>query len=39
MWHDRTIFSQVMCWTDWTTFSGDRVARPGRDHVVLEVIP
>lgn len=39
MWHDRTIFSQVMCWTDWTTFSGERVARPGGDHVVLEVIP
>jgi uncharacterized protein (DUF58 family) len=39
MWHDRTIFSQVMCWTDWTTFSGEHVARPGHKDVVLEVIP
>jgi uncharacterized protein (DUF58 family) len=39
MWHDRTIFSQVMCWTDWTTFSGDYVARPHHDHVSLAVIP
>ncbi|HSR98239.1 MAG TPA: hypothetical protein VLM79_14370, partial [Kofleriaceae bacterium] len=38
-WHDRTIFSQVMCWSDWTAFSGDYVARPANGHVSLVVIP
>lgn len=39
MWHDRTIFSQVMCWTDWSTFQGNYVARPAQGHVALAVIP
>jgi hypothetical protein len=39
MWLDRTIFSQVMCWTDWATFSGHHVARPAGDGVDLVVIP
>jgi uncharacterized protein (DUF58 family) len=39
VWHDRTIFSQVMCWSDWTAFSGDYVARPSQGHVSLVVIP
>jgi uncharacterized protein (DUF58 family) len=39
VWHDRTIFSQVMCWSDWAAFSGDYVARPSQDQVSLVVIP
>ena len=27
-WQDRAVFSQVMCWIDWSRFSGDHVARP-----------
>jgi hypothetical protein len=38
-WHDRTIFSQAMCWSDWSAFSGDYVARPSQGHVALAVIP
>jgi hypothetical protein len=38
-WHDRTIFSQAMCWSDWAAFSGDYVARPSQGHVALAVIP
>ena len=38
-WHDRTIFSQVMCRTELATFSGELIARPQRDRVALEVIP
>jgi uncharacterized protein (DUF58 family) len=38
-WHDRALFSQVMCWIDWTRFSGDHVARPHGNRVELEVIP
>ncbi|HEY6033436.1 MAG TPA: DUF58 domain-containing protein [Kofleriaceae bacterium] len=41
-WQDRAVFSQVMCWIDWSRFSGDHVARPreGRDgHAELEMIP
>jgi hypothetical protein len=38
-WHDRTIFSQVMCWSDWAGFSGDYVARPSQGRVALAVIP
>jgi hypothetical protein len=38
-WHDRTIFSQVMCWSDWAEFSGDYVARPSQGQVSLVVIP
>jgi hypothetical protein len=39
VWHDRTIFSQVMCWSDWAGFSGDYVARPSQGRVALAVIP
>ena len=46
MRNDRTIFSQVMCWSDWTAFSddwasfaGEVVARPHDGRVALEVIP
>jgi len=38
-WQDRTLFSQVLCWTDWSRFSGQHIARPDRDRAVLEVIP
>jgi len=38
-WQDRAIFSQVMCWIDWSRFSGDHVARPNQGRVALEVIP
>lgn len=36
---DRAVFSQVMCWIDWSKFSGDHVARPHQGKVELEVIP
>jgi uncharacterized protein (DUF58 family) len=36
---DRAIFSQVMCWIDWSRFSGDHVARPNQGRIALEVIP
>jgi uncharacterized protein (DUF58 family) len=39
MWHDRALFSQVNCWTDLATFSGDCVARPTPTGVALAVIP
>jgi uncharacterized protein (DUF58 family) len=38
-WEDRSTFSQVTCWIDWTRFSGDLVARPHHGRAVLEVIP
>lgn len=38
-WQDRALFSQVMCWIDWSKFSGDHVARPNHGKVELEVIP
>ncbi|MEO8844216.1 MAG: DUF58 domain-containing protein [Kofleriaceae bacterium] len=38
-WQDRAVFSQVMCWIDWSKFSGDHVAKPHHDKVELEVIP
>jgi uncharacterized protein (DUF58 family) len=38
-WQDRALFSSVMCWTDWSKFSGDHVARPHLGSVELEVIP
>jgi len=38
-WQDRALFSQVMCWIDWSKFSGDHVARPHAGKVELEVIP
>ena len=38
-WHDRTLFSQVLCWTDWSRFSGQHIARPDGARAVLEVIP
>ncbi|MEO8553730.1 MAG: DUF58 domain-containing protein, partial [Kofleriaceae bacterium] len=38
-WQDRALFSQVMCWIDWSKFSGDHVARPHGGKVELEVIP
>ena len=39
MWHDRALFSQVICWTDLSTFSGDYVARPQPTGISLAVIP
>jgi uncharacterized protein (DUF58 family) len=38
-WHDLSVFSQVVCWTDWPRFAGDHVVRRDGDRVVLEVIP
>src|SRR5262249_40296487 len=38
-WQDRAFFSQVVCWTDWTRFAGDHVARPDADRIRVEVIP
>jgi len=38
-WRDRTRFSQVVCWNDWTTYSGHYAARPDRGGAALEVIP
>lgn len=38
-WHDLSVFSQVVCWTDWPRFAGDHVARRDGDRAVLEVIP
>jgi uncharacterized protein (DUF58 family) len=38
-WHDRSVFSQLVCWTDWQRFAGDHVARRDGDRAVLEVIP
>ena len=39
MWRDRIMFSQVMCWTNWRSFSGALVARPDEGRVALTVIP
>ena len=39
MWQDRALFSQVICWTDVTAFSGDFIARPSKGGVALAVIP
>jgi uncharacterized protein (DUF58 family) len=40
-WHDRSVFSQIVCWTDWKRLAGDHVALPSSDgtSAVLEVIP
>lgn len=38
-WQDRAVFSQVMCWIDWSRFSGDHVARPHEGGAELERIP
>jgi len=38
-WQDRAVFSQVMCWIDWSRFSGDHVARPHEGRAELEMIP
>jgi hypothetical protein len=37
-WHDAAVFSQVMCWTNWSRFTGDHVARPEAGRAILEVI-
>jgi uncharacterized protein (DUF58 family) len=37
--HDVSVFSQVVCWTDWQRFAGDHVARRDGNRAVLEVIP
>jgi len=39
LWRDRTRFSQVVCWNDWTTLAGHYVARPHPGRAALEVIP
>jgi uncharacterized protein (DUF58 family) len=36
MWQDRAVFSQIICWSD---FSGDYVARPQAGRIGLAVIP
>ena len=33
------MFGQVMCWADWTAFSGNYIARPNQGRVALAVIP
>jgi uncharacterized protein (DUF58 family) len=40
-WQDRAFFSQMVCWSEWSRFTGDHVARfdRGRGRVVVEVIP
>lgn len=38
-WRDLSVFSQVVCWTDWPRFAGEHVARRDGDRAVLEVIP
>ncbi|HEX2688588.1 MAG TPA: DUF58 domain-containing protein [Kofleriaceae bacterium] len=39
MWQDRALFSQVICWTDLATFSGEYVARPRPTGISLAVVP
>ena len=39
LWHDRTLFTQAMCASDWAAYSGDLVARPSDGHIALVVIP
>ena len=39
MWNDRTVFSQIVCWSDWSAFSGDHIARPDNGRIALGVIP
>jgi uncharacterized protein (DUF58 family) len=40
-WQDRAFFSQLVCWSEWSRYTGDHVARldRGRGRVVVEVIP
>ncbi len=38
MWNDRAEFSQTMCWTEWSTYSGSHVANPKLDRIALKVI-
>lgn len=40
-WQDRAFFSQMVCWSDWSRYAGDHVARldRARGRVVVEVIP
>jgi uncharacterized protein (DUF58 family) len=35
---DRAVFSQVVCWSDWTAFPGNYLARPDQGRVSLAVI-
>jgi hypothetical protein len=39
MWQDRATFGQVVCWADWTAYSGNFIARPNQGRVALAVIP
>jgi uncharacterized protein (DUF58 family) len=39
VWNDRALFTSIVCWTDWATFSGDYVAQPREGHTQLAVIP
>jgi uncharacterized protein (DUF58 family) len=38
-WADRAFFTEIVCWTDWTRFSGDHVARPNQGRAKVEVLP
>ncbi|HUS28549.1 MAG TPA: DUF58 domain-containing protein [Kofleriaceae bacterium] len=40
-WQDRAFFSQMVCWSEWSRYAGDHVARfdRGRGRVIVEVIP
>jgi uncharacterized protein (DUF58 family) len=40
-WQDRAFFSQMVCWSEWSRYTGDHVARldRGRGRVIVEVIP
>jgi uncharacterized protein (DUF58 family) len=39
LWTDRAVFGQILCWADWTTYSGNFIARPDQGRVALAVIP
>ena len=39
LWNDRALFTGIVCWTDWATFSGDYYARPTDGRIALAVIP
>ncbi|HEY5947579.1 MAG TPA: DUF58 domain-containing protein [Kofleriaceae bacterium] len=38
MSHDLSVFSQVVCWTEWPRYAGDHVVRREGERAVVEVI-